>query len=359
MRLWLGWLIIGILAVNRQLGQGSGDFHEFWDDAQRISQFGTAAQLHTTGWTYPPLFHALLAPFAYLPLSIAAILWYMLNSGCAFWALRRVPTLARYTCLPLVIYELIIGNVNILVMALILAGLEALSQTKEKRVGLYLGLAIALKLVPALLGLWLIWRARWRAASVMAGTVALSLVSMGPAFTVRWWQALRNPDAWFRSTLGFRAANESIVAVAHRWLSDIPIMAVGLPKQRTIFIAQWPENHLELLSQGLQGVGLCGLGLALGKPGPRSPSGIYWEAGMVLAISLLIAPLSWINYKLWLLPAWIALSERSPHKAWIFAIYLLMIVGVHPLMAAWGIPALAVLALIAALVYTKVHLCQG
>jgi len=76
---------------------------------------------------------------------------------------------------------------------------------------------------------------------------------------------------------------------------------------------------------------------------------------MVLAISLLIAPLSWINYKLWLLPAWIALSERSPNKAWIIAIWLLMIAGVQPLMAAWGVPALAVLTLVGALWQYRLH----
>ncbi len=143
---------------------------------------------------YPPFLAILMAPLADpppgvawpggLPFAITVGVWYLLSVFAAFqslhslasalveaspalasaigprwsrgwWGLRVVPMLV---CLPYLGHSLVIGQVNVLWMALTCWMAAALLRGRSFRAGLWLAAAICVKVIPAFLLLYPLWR---------------------------------------------------------------------------------------------------------------------------------------------------------------------------------------------------------
>ncbi len=99
-----------------------------------------------------------------------------------WWALRIIPILV---CLPALGRALVRGQVNSILLLLFCVAGAALAGRKELRSGFALGLAAAIKIFPAFLVLYGIWRLRWKVllgatAGVLLGVVIIPLAVMGP-----------------------------------------------------------------------------------------------------------------------------------------------------------------------------------
>jgi hypothetical protein len=116
-----------------------------------------------------------------------AMTWFFLKLGMAVvswkWAFRLVQTPGRAfpwwakvvavdACLVPVIGDLKHGNVNLLILFLVMSALYAFSRGKDVPSGLLLALAIASKVTPALFVVYFAWKRAWR---VLVGT-AIGLV---------------------------------------------------------------------------------------------------------------------------------------------------------------------------------------
>jgi alpha-1,2-mannosyltransferase len=187
---------------------------------------------------YPPLFAILLAPLAdpppgvryvgALPYPAIVALWYVFNviclalavhwlasalersstspvvrglpRGCRrWWGLRLLPVLA---CLPPIGHTLMRGQVGLLLLLLLCGLLAALLQGRRFQAGLWLAGAICLKVIPALLVLYPLWRRDGRclagcALGLLVGLLAVPAVVMGPQRTVdcyrEWTHVLLGP----------------------------------------------------------------------------------------------------------------------------------------------------------------------
>ncbi|MER6375190.1 glycosyltransferase family 87 protein, partial [Streptomyces mirabilis] len=134
----------------------------------------------TYGFTYPPFAAVTMLPMALVGLRIAIAVSVVLNLvalAVVVWILVG-PALRRYgwygyalaACL-LTLLEPVrdtfsFGQVNLLLLALVLSDAWLLSTGRGRRAGAGIGLAAAIKLTPALfIGLLLLGR-RWRAAGV-------------------------------------------------------------------------------------------------------------------------------------------------------------------------------------------------
>jgi hypothetical protein len=165
------------------------------------------------GWhyNYPPLFAILMTPLAdpppgadrtgMLPFAASAAIWYVLNLfflafavhhlaraleeaspdlevrkqrwGCRrWWYLRLWPILA---CLPPIGQSLMRGQVNMLVLALLCGMMAALVRRQSFRAGLWMAFPICIKVYPAFLLLYPLWR---RDRRCLAGCVAGLLVGL-------------------------------------------------------------------------------------------------------------------------------------------------------------------------------------
>jgi hypothetical protein len=192
-------------------------------------------------YSYPPLLAILLVPLAdappgadaggLMPFAVSAGLCYALSLVFLFlgahwlaaaleatstdpavraqprfcrrwWILRLWPVLA---CLPPIGHTLMRGQVNLLVLAMLCAAVAAVIRGRRFRAGLWLAGPMCIKIFPAFLLLYPLWRrdGRCLAGCALGLTVGLALVPVavfGPARTWDYYQELT--DVLIRPALG-------------------------------------------------------------------------------------------------------------------------------------------------------------
>jgi hypothetical protein len=165
---------------------------------------------------YPPLLAILSAPLAdaprgtdragLLPLGVSVAVWYWLSVACLvaglhvlasaldpeaprygrrWWALRVGPLLA---CLTPVVATLMRGQVNLFLLALLCFAGAALVRGRSWRAGAWIAAAICLKVYPAFLLVYPLWRRDGRclggcAAGLLVGLVLVPAAWFGPVRT--------------------------------------------------------------------------------------------------------------------------------------------------------------------------------
>ncbi|MGW4485407.1 glycosyltransferase 87 family protein [Amycolatopsis sp. NPDC004368] len=264
---------------------------------------------------YPPFAALLLLPLAALPVQLA---WGCMAVASAFALSRvlRLITNARMApsgfavllvavlCLQPVWRTLGLGQVNIVLMALVTVDVLALRGSRAG--GVLIGLAAAVKLTPLFFILHLLVTGRvreaLRAVSVFAAATAVGAAVL-PGDSFRYWTSqlfggfVTGHQVW--------AGNQSLAGLAHRL---VPSGAAGLV-------------HVGLAV-------LC-TGVALGLARYVARYGDHRAALLVSATcALLISPISWTEHWVWAAPAvaYLAACTDLPHR--IRATGLLTVVGV-------------------------------
>jgi hypothetical protein len=155
------------------------------------------------------------------PYPVSVALWYVFSIGCLFlavhwlasalektapdqetrslppgcrrwWTLRMLPILV---CLSPIGHTLVRGQVNLLVLALFCAALAAVLQGRRFRAGLCLAGPICIKIFPAFLLLYPLWRRDFRcvagcAVGLVVGLFAVPAAVFGPGQTVGYYREL-------------------------------------------------------------------------------------------------------------------------------------------------------------------------
>jgi len=129
----------------------------------------------------PPMMALILAPLGSLPPVFASLLWFYVKVLLAFlsihWALRLAesvdfpyPRWAQAIAIVLslrpIAGDLTHGNVNIVILFLVVAALYAFRNKRDVLAGLLLALSIACKITPALFVPYFLWKRAW---STLAG----------------------------------------------------------------------------------------------------------------------------------------------------------------------------------------------
>jgi hypothetical protein len=227
--LLLGVALFGMLTVWRAalMNTRKGDQEIYFWSAYAVRTGHNLYEVEDShGWhyIYPPLFAILIAPLAErppghpvaqwtLPFPVSVGLWYALSVAllclgvhalasaveaasrerqrpepetARWWALRLVPVLV---CLPAIGHTLMRGQVNLLVLALLAGMAAATLRGRPWRAGLCLGAAICIKVIPAFLVLFPLWRRDLRclagcALGLALGLAAVPLAVLGPEQTV-------------------------------------------------------------------------------------------------------------------------------------------------------------------------------
>ncbi|MFF2510626.1 glycosyltransferase 87 family protein [Streptomyces sp. NPDC058086] len=260
----------------------------------------------TYGFTYPPFAALTMLPMALIGLRTAIAVSVVLNLAAlavVVWILVG-PALRRYgwygcalaACL-LALLEPVrdtfsFGQVNLLLLALVLSDAWLLSTGRGRRAGVGIGLAAAIKLTPALfIGLLLLGR-RWRAAgvatAVAAAATGLAAWAAPDASRFYWSEAL-----WDTNRIGRLAyvSNQSVQGVLAR------LAAPGEPSR-----AVWAAAALLILC-----VWAWRTSWALADED--------WTAAFALTglAACLLSPITWVHHLVWLLPSFAVLLHR--HRA--------------------------------------------
>ena len=189
----------------------------------------------------PPIMAAILRPFAELPPVAGALAWFyakvLMAALAALWAFRligNVPdwakALAILCALPPLLGDLSHNNVNIFILFLVAACLEAYRRNWDFTSGIVLALSIACKVTPLLFVAYFAWKRSWRALAGCAAGLGLWLfIVPGAMFGVErnnelldsWYKLMVRP-ALVENRVTSEHPNQSLPGVVVRLLTHAP-----------------------------------------------------------------------------------------------------------------------------------------
>ncbi|MFF3849971.1 glycosyltransferase 87 family protein [Streptomyces sp. NPDC002328] len=269
------------------------------------------------GFTYPPFAAVVMLPMALVGLRTAIAAALLLNLAALAVALRVLAGPGRHrlgwygvalaACV-LALFEPLrdtfsFGQVNVLLLALVLTDCALLAAGRSRWAGVGIGLAAAIKLTPALfIGLLLV-AGRRRAAAVASGV----------AFAATAFAALVAPDAsrfywtralWDTSRVGRLdyVSNQSLQGVLARLgVESRPVWAA----LAALVLCVWAWRSRRAAADG------------------------DWPAAFALTglTACLVSPITWVHHLVWLLPSF-AVLLRAGHARVAAALYAVLCTSV-------------------------------
>jgi Glycosyltransferase family 87 len=202
------WIRIGFFSH-------SHDVFATYADAGRRWSSSLPLYTYTRGFVYSPLVAAFFAPFSWLPISLGSVLWRLVNAaifvGAIFWWLKaeitdRIPE-SSYWLVFLLVLPLALGNfnngqVNPMIIGLLMLAILAAHQKRWILSAVALGFSAYLKIYPLSVGLLLVLlyprQLGWRLALILILMGAASFVLQRPGYVMEQYQR------WFHT----RAADD-------------------------------------------------------------------------------------------------------------------------------------------------------
>ncbi|WP_078978661.1 glycosyltransferase 87 family protein [Embleya scabrispora] len=261
---------------------------------------------------YPPISGLLF--YVVLPLGFAGLKWFMaslslLSLFAVVWAswgmlgYRRgagrfgvsAATFAVVLWLEPVEWTLVWGQINLLLLALIVLDLALPDDRRYKGIGV--GVAAGLKLTPAIFVVYLLITRRFRAAAVASGafvgTVLVGLVA-APSASAYYWANLVSISGKVNSKLSVGTLNnQSVQGMFTRMLGDGGA-ATGL----------WLLLCLVIGALGL-------LAAARASLYGNELVGVVVTGGL----SLFVSPISWSHHWVWVVPVFVLLTHTALTRA--------------------------------------------
>ncbi|WJZ03178.1 glycosyltransferase 87 family protein [Corynebacterium freiburgense] len=253
-------------------------------------------------FTYPPLAAILFAPLAAVPLSFGAVVFDLASMIVLWWCLVIVlrhaapvvpARLVALLVLPAALFlepvteTLDFVQVNIFLMALVL--IDILTKKPWLPRGFWIGFAAAIKLTPAVFGLYFLIRRDWKSAGVAIGSglgfTALAWL-ISPSNSMQYWLHTLNDPSRIGG-LGY-AGNQSIRGLLFR--------LVGEDASELL----WKVSILALIAV---------IAVAMYRSSPA--------VAVVLnsLVALLCSPVSWSHHWVWMVPALVLLGAAA-HRHW-------------------------------------------
>ncbi|RJQ71678.1 DUF2029 domain-containing protein [Pseudonocardiaceae bacterium YIM PH 21723] len=276
-------------------------------------------------FTYPPFAALLFVPLAWLTLPVTQALWVLLNSVTLIVVLRRSMRSPQWThVLPLagllMLVEAVhttvyIGQINLVLLALVLLDLLRPDGARGKGIGL--GIAAGIKLTPLIFLLYLVITGRWRAAGTTCAAFATTVLAgfvLLPQSSRAYWLGGVFADASRVYPDQLSTHNQSLRGMLVRLAgAEQPAFLPWLLLSATVIAGTlWLARQVSARGDELLALSLIGLLAAAVSPWSW---GHHWVWLVPLSVCLVRRlaqrPLSW-----WLLPT-VLLPATFP---WILAI---------------------------------------
>jgi alpha-1,2-mannosyltransferase len=284
----------------------------WWADGNQLYDFAKpdATQGHLE-FTYPPFAAYLLRPLAWLTVGQTVWIYTVVTIAClgltVWWLVRPVAdrwgqpkwfvfavAIVLATGLEPIREAFSFGQINFVLWALILLDLLVLAPRGSRWLGIGIGLATAIKLVPGVFILYLLISRRWRAAAVAAGTAVLATLlaaALAPAETrIFWTEKLLQGEGVGQLEYTF---NQSVMGVLARLAepdapSQLAWLALALP---VLGYGLWRAARASKIGDDVAGLTLAGF------------------AGS------LASPVSWVHHLFWFVPALVVLVDAAVRPA--------------------------------------------
>ncbi len=332
-------LLAGVFVFSfERARRGQWDFEHFYHDARHVYEHGALpAVLDPTGGDagrrlpfYFPSVAAMLAPLTAFGRLPAALVWAVGQVACLGYSLRTLGrwlgrasgnetglTILLLVGLPVIYEATRFNQLSFPVLALLLAGLNALERGQAVRAGAWLGTAAMVKLLPAIALPWLALKRQWTAllaavAALLALAALPALVAYGPR------QAAVHYREWWDFNVGGDAARGLIAADRREHFLDYRNQSIAQVLARLT----WAEHPYRLAWQPVRLT-----------PGQVALTANLLTAGVLVALLLLVRR-PWQDL------------DRDARRGEVALVGLAMLVAA-PLLRqyylVWALPAVAVL----------------
>lgn len=315
-----GYILLAVLFVRDMVAfqmvaaRGRHDLN-FWCNlsAQVAREPGLAIYAENPRYLYPPFFLLLMRPLSVLPVPAAALLfeggkwlalWYCVRAlsrmlGAATQPNRLAALVGVVLAWRFISNDLSQGNVNLFVLAAVLCACSLLTRGRDMLAGAMVGLAVCVKLTPALLIVYFLYKGWWRTVVGATAAAALGLLVL-PGLWMGGHENTQALASWHRHVvLSFVQQgevysihiNQSLTAILKRLLSD----TIAIEPDKTITLSNWSWPAIDHLRRIIGAVLVAGVGYACrGRFDPRrQPLALLCEVGLVLIVMLLLSGYSW------------------------------------------------------------------
>jgi alpha-1,2-mannosyltransferase len=277
----------------------------WWHSGHDLYAFTLADNIQgQLGYTYPPFAALLMLPLAWLPFSAAQVVYLALTVPAlvitTYWLLTPVArehgwslwfvlplALALVSWLEPIRETVTYGQINLLLVLLVLADLLVGVPRNSRWTGAGIGLATAIKMTPAIFIGYLLVTRRWRAAATATATAlgaTLLAAAVSPRESWRFWTGA----LWDTGRVGHldRTANQSIMGTLarlgapNRILWAVLVLAVA-------GYGLWRARRAALAGDEVTGLTLAGI------------------------VGSLASPVTWTHHVYWFVPALVVLVAAA------------------------------------------------
>ncbi|NBU64030.1 MAG: DUF2029 domain-containing protein [Chloroflexia bacterium] len=285
---------------------------------------------------YMPVVALFFAPIAWLPLPLALWLWYGFNLvvlGGWVWLLtthipltrwQRVAVIATALVLPASVDTLLLGQITHVLMLGIVATLVLWRRGYHGWAGVVVGVLIIIKAQLVMMALLFLWQKEVRGALAALITVMVGVITSAWVFgwdTVGVWVRAIQSRADYSAVF---PVNQSLNATITRFFVPqlIETSVLGTDNVQQIPVAAMLSSVW--LAQWLVVAGIVGL-LWYSYRRMRACIDVDLQMAVLLPIMLLVMPLSWDSYMVYLLWPIALLWSKMRHTR--DGVWLIMIVG--------------------------------
>jgi hypothetical protein len=272
----------------------------------------------------PPIVPLMLYPLMVLPPVVGAMIWYGLKVGMVAWCVVALTRMARGPNGPrlpawalalillmsfrTILSDLQHGNINILILFLVVAALGFWRRGRDFSAGVTLALAISTKVTPALFLPYLLWKRSWKSVAWCLAATPIFLVVvpstvLGPAFTLKglnsWRRNIISPFVEGEVIKSTQEVNQSMVGVFTRLLTESRELAPHSNggTRFDLNVIAWDREVVARLVKGMA-LALVGLGafLCRTKGAGRDDPRLLGEFALVVLTMLFVSERSWKSH---------------------------------------------------------------
>ena len=318
---WLLWFTVIVIAAAFYYPKAADHRSAFVRWRPQVLKFGEGVNIYDKFYfPNPPILPITLGPLMVLPPVAGAMAWFGIKVVLTTMSLvlclqivkprdRPFPPFFQSAVLILsmrpILGDLHHGNINLLILFLIVAMFHAWRHGYDALAGLLLGLAISYKVTPALFIFYFAYKRSWRMVGFTFLGLALFLVAVpsliiGPQFNFQclqmWWHRMLTPFLVEGSTSP-QEINQSLMGVLTRLFTEITPGTNRYDLHLDVNLVSWPPNLVSHLIKALA-VGLVGLLACFcrTKITDRRDPRLLGEVALVVLTMLFVSERSWKHH---------------------------------------------------------------
>jgi hypothetical protein len=285
----------------------------------------------------PPIMALILLPFAQLPTTAGALVWFYVKVGLTVLAIHWIFKLLDQPGRPFPLWgkglaillslrpiqgDLTHGNVNLFILFLVVACIYAFLRRHDAWAGLALALAIACKVTPALFIPYFVWKRAWKTLAATTAGLGLFLFVI-PGLSFGWQKNWTYLQSWHQvmvhpfvveGMITSEHNNQSLPGLLARLLTESPSFATYddndqyVPLEYHNFLAL-ERDTLRWIVKGCMGLfALFVLWRCRTPLGDRTDWKLLAEFGVVVLGMLLFSERTWKHHAVTLLVPFALLS---------------------------------------------------